>query len=572
MSLENYLIEKIVREAAPIIVGQNVGRIFETSSLEFALALRAENACLYISLLPARPGLFLTDRSFKALESGKPPGNFISLLRKYLVGATIADIIKQPWERRVLIKFSSFDAGGAPLQLTLLIDLMGRSANAHLFVGTAYLASLRDLKSDTPEITLSSINIIDRSDGLIAKELDRAKFEELLQKNSLTEIAQWLQGFSPTLTRELIKRAQTRDAFAALQTLLTSIEQPGQARIYAKQQLDQLRPGDIDARRDLMISYFPLEIAVDLIEHKFASINQAADRYFSLLARIEAFQQQRKGAHIKIKNEIVKLEKLLEKLAQESAEFDRAEEFRRQGELILANIGTLRRVGDALFLIDLYHPDQPEIEIFGDANLTPQQVAENLFRNYQRARRGRQAIAKRIQESMKELARKRRIAATIADAAMETDLAAAVAPLAPAIKPAHKQKPDQTPKTPGVSLRRYLSSDGYEILVGRSDASNDYLTFRIGKSTDIWLHAADYPGPHVLIRNPTRTAVPQKTLLEAAQLAAFFSKARGETTAAVRYSERKNVTRPKNAKPGLVLLTHFKTIMVSPKETGQRIL
>src|SRR5205085_5778466 len=105
-----------------------------------------------------------------------------------------------------------------------------------------------------------------------------------------------------------------------------------------------------------------------------------------------------------------------------------------------------------------------------------------------------------------------------------------------------------------------------------SDASNDELTFRIAKPSDIWLHAADYPGPHVVIRNPERRAVPQHTLFEAAQLAAFFSKARGETSAAVRYSERRNITRPKKGKPGLVLLTQFKTILVPPKEASQRML
>ena len=132
--------------------------------------------------------------------------------------------------------------------------------------------------------------------------------------------------------------------------------------------------------------------------------------------------------------------------------------------------------------------------------------------------------------------------------------------------------PGKARKTPIAGLRRYLSSEGYEILVGRSDSSNDQLTFRLAKPADIWFHTADYPGSHVLVRNPERKPVPHKTISEAAQLAAFFSKARNEKSAAVRYTERKNVSRPKNGRPGQALLTQFKTIMVAPQESGERLL
>lgn len=110
-----------------------------------------------------------------------------------------------------------------------------------------------------------------------------------------------------------------------------------------------------------------------------------------------------------------------------------------------------------------------------------------------------------------------------------------------------------------------MSSDGFEILVGKKAADNDYLTFRIARSLDLWMHAADYPGSHVVIRNPNRKEIPNRTLVEAAQLAAFYSSGSKQTKAAVNYTQKKFVNKPRRSAPGLVSLSSFKTLLVEPK-------
>ncbi|MDQ3712269.1 MAG: NFACT RNA binding domain-containing protein, partial [Acidobacteriota bacterium] len=109
------------------------------------------------------------------------------------------------------------------------------------------------------------------------------------------------------------------------------------------------------------------------------------------------------------------------------------------------------------------------------------------------------------------------------------------------------------------------SSEGFEILVGKGAKDNDYLTFRIAKASDLWFHAADYPGSHVVVKNPNRKEIPPKTLLEAAQIAAFFSHAKQQPKVAVHYTPKKFVNKPKGASAGLVSLASFKTILVEPK-------
>jgi predicted ribosome quality control (RQC) complex YloA/Tae2 family protein len=124
-------------------------------------------------------------------------------------------------------------------------------------------------------------------------------------------------------------------------------------------------------------------------------------------------------------------------------------------------------------------------------------------------------------------------------------------------------------KIPGT--RRYFSSDGYEILVGRTARDNDHLTFKIAKPNDLWLHAADYPGSHVIVRNSTRKDVPYRTLIEAAQLAAHFSQANKDPKVDIHYTPRKFVSKVKGSAPGLVRLLRFKTVIAAPREAGERV-
>ncbi len=123
---------------------------------------------------------------------------------------------------------------------------------------------------------------------------------------------------------------------------------------------------------------------------------------------------------------------------------------------------------------------------------------------------------------------------------------------------------------PGV--RRYRSSDGYEVLVGRAARDNDNLTFRVARPNDLWLHAGDYPGSHVIVRNSSRSEIPQRTVIEAAQLAAKFSQASNDSKVVIHYTRRKFLSKPKGSAPGLVRLSTFKTIAVEPAESIERIL
>ncbi|HVQ37102.1 MAG TPA: NFACT RNA binding domain-containing protein, partial [Pyrinomonadaceae bacterium] len=132
-------------------------------------------------------------------------------------------------------------------------------------------------------------------------------------------------------------------------------------------------------------------------------------------------------------------------------------------------------------------------------------------------------------------------------------------------------RPKEKASTAIPGMRRYRSSDGYEVIVGRSARDNDQLTFRVARPNDLWLHAGDYPGSHVIIRNSSRNEIPHRTIIEAAQLAAKFSQASSDSKVTIHYTPRKFLTKPKGSAPGLVRMSSFRSVTVEPGETMERL-
>jgi len=269
---------------------------------------------------------------------------------------------------------------------------------------------------------------------------------------------------------------------------------------------------------------------------------------------------------------VAKRRKLIENLRGDLARHGDAVKWKRYGDLILANIGNAQRVGDVIEVVDYFDASAPLIEIEGESNKPLSEIAESYFRRYVKARNGSRVIGERIIATEKEIeaasAKLSRIDAAL-EAGDEDFLMSLTAPKPKSAPVGRKKKIEAAFK----GARRFISSDGFEILVGKKAKDNDFLTFRVAKSLDTWLHAADYPGSHVIIRSPNRKEIPNQTLLEAAQLAAFYSDAREKPKAAVNYTQKKFVNKPKRSAPGLVSLASFKTILVEPKigtVTGER--
>lgn len=275
------------------------------------------------------------------------------------------------------------------------------------------------------------------------------------------------------------------------------------------------------------------------------------------LAQLASAQRRRLSAAI------AKGRKLIENLRGDLTRHGEADRWKRYGDLILANVNTAKRNGDTVVVTDYFDDLAPAIEIEGDANKPLSEIAEAYFRRYVKSRNAVRIVAGRIAAAEATIGSAEQSLRQI-DAAVEAgDIGFLLERSAPKKQPApagRKKKVEAAFK----GARRFVSSDGFEILVGKKSRDNDFLTFRIARSLDTWMHAADYPGSHVVIRTPNRKEIPNQTLLEAAQLAAFYSDARDVPKAAVNYTLKKFVNKPKRSAPGLVSLASFKTVLVEP--------
>lgn len=305
-----------------------------------------------------------------------------------------------------------------------------------------------------------------------------------------------------------------------------------------------------------------------------ASFSEAADRHYLALEAERAFDSLAGNLAAKLRKEVSKLKKLQANLRQDLVSHGNPEEHKRRGDLLLANLTTAKRAGSKVTLTDYYAEGAPAIEIEVDENATLQEVAAESFSRYTKAKRAVGEIGARLLGLDRELAvleeKRSKLDQAIAarDPAALAQFGEQKAKAQRSNKPAVGRK-KMPPTLPG--LRRYLSSDGYEVLVGRTARDNDQLTFKVARPNDLWLHAGDYPGSHVIVRNSQRVEIPQRTIIEAAQLAAKFSQANKDSKVAIHYTRRKFLTKPKSTAPGLVRLSNFKTITVEPGENLERV-
>ena len=294
------------------------------------------------------------------------------------------------------------------------------------------------------------------------------------------------------------------------------------------------------------------------------SLSEALDIFYLEKEVEKSFQDKAKSAQAKLKQEVSKREKLVKKLKQDLENHGDADKWKRFGDLILANLADAVSVDGKLLVVDYFDETTPTVEIEADENDSLTLTAEKFFKRYTKARNAKAEISKRLAISEDEIAdlneKHERLKSAVE--AKDEDV------LNEFVETKVEKSPTKLRERQAESFRgarRFTSSEGFEILVGKASKDNDFLTFRIAKSLDLWLHAADYPGSHVVVRNPGRQEIPNKTLLEAAQLAAFYSHAREQPKVAVHFTQKKFVNKPKGAALGLVSLSSFKTILVEPK-------
>ena len=286
---------------------------------------------------------------------------------------------------------------------------------------------------------------------------------------------------------------------------------------------------------------------------------------------------------VRVRSAAARLSRLGAALRREESEAAGDEGVRRQAEAILAGLRDARRDGRRLIVPDPYDRDGSPVVIAIDPSLSNQASAERLFRRAARMKRVQREVVRKKHGLEARRAALQALATRLAEVTREAELDDIERVLeekrstrrAPAGGPGRKVRPAGRPKDRRARrIRRYRLVGDWHVLVGGNGPDNDYLTFRLASSHDFWLHAADYPGAHVVVRNDRRRAeLPDRVLRRAAELAAYFSRAPRDLPVGVRWTQVKHVRKGRGLPAGAVLLPRFSTIVVrAAKPPGDRLL
>lgn len=293
------------------------------------------------------------------------------------------------------------------------------------------------------------------------------------------------------------------------------------------------------------------------------SANRESEIFFERLLRDRSLEALRARLRSLVKKTLVKTERRREALSVDLNAAGEAENYKKAGELLLANLLRLERGREQ---VELRGYDGEAVLVRLDPKRSPTRNAELYFKKYKKAKAGKEIITMRLKQAGDEAARLKAFLSGLEQASdsdaldrVQSELIAG-GYLTGEAKGKGKQR-----SQPAPAPFRKIECQGWDILVGKSAAGNDYLTTKIARPNDLWLHAEGMPGSHVLIKNPEAGEIPPAVFAKAASLAAFYSKGRAAGKVAVTYTPAGQVKKPKGAKPGLVTLRARKTVMAAPE-------
>ena len=540
MSFDGFFLHHMVEELRRELVNGRIQKINQPFEQELVLQIRSNRQShrLLLSAHPVFGRIQLTQTTF---ENPSQPSTFIMVLRKYLQGALIESIEQVENDRIVEITVSNKNEIGDHIQATLIIEIMGKHSNI-LLVDKSSHKILEVIKH--VGFSQNSYRTLLPGSTYIAPPSTEALNPFTIKDEKLFEILQTQETTAKNL--QSLFQGLGRDTANELENILIS-DKLSTFRNFFNQ---ETQPCLTET------SFSPVPFA-NHVGETFASLSDLLDTYYKDKAERDRVKQQASELIRRVENELQKNRHKLKKQEKELLATDNAEEFRQKGELLTTFLHQVPNDQEQVIL-DNYYTNQP-ITIALDKALTPNQNAQRYFKRYQKLKEAVKYLTDLIEETKTTILYLESVETVFNQAGLEEIAEIREELIQTGFIRRRQREKIQKRKKP----EQYLASDGKTIIyVGRNNLQNEELTFKMARKEELWFHAKDIPGSHVVISGNLDPSDEVKT--DAAELAAYFSQGRLSNLVQVDMIEVKKLNKPTGGKPGFVTYTGQKTLRVTP--------
>jgi predicted ribosome quality control (RQC) complex YloA/Tae2 family protein len=561
MSFDGLFTKMMTNEISSALISGRINKIYQPYKNEIIMLIRAngKNHKLLLSAHPSYARVQITNESY---DNPNEPPMFCMLLRKHLEGAIIENIYQIGLDRMICIEVKGRNELGDINYKKLMIEIMGRHSNIILidkekntildsikhvsYAVNSYRAILPgQLYVLPPQQEKLNPFQLEENDILRRLDFNAGKLDK--------QLVEQFAGLSPLLAREIVFRSGLANRLTLPKAFIELIQQISEQEIQPAITTNNSKE-----------SFYFLPLAHMKGKSKtFDYLSNVLDRFYFGKAERDRVKQQASDLERFIQNEKDKNEKKIEKLIQTLEDAKKAEEYQLFGELLTANMYAFQKGMKEIEVINYYEEDGTSVVIPLDPLKSPSDNAQRYFSKYQKAKNSIDKVKEQIRLAEDEFSyfdslQQQLMAASIRDIAEIREELVEEGYIRERQKKKNKHSNLGKPQ-----LESYQASDGTEILVGKNNKQNDYLTSKHAGRDEIWLHTKDIPGSHVVIRSKTPN---EQTIKEAAILAAYFSKARLSSSVPVDYTKVRYVKKPNGAKPGFVIYDNQQTIYVTPDE------
>ncbi len=576
MALDGTVVSNIINELKAKLLGGRIDKIYQPENDEIIISLRSLGKAykILITANASQPRLHLTEKN---KQNPPQPPLFCMVLRKYLTSGKIIDITQPEFERIINIHIESINELGDYSEKKLIVEIMGKHSNIILVdENGVILDAIKHIsheKSSVREVLPGKKYCSPPSGKINTMLLNEENFLLSVKNNPVKKLQNLIyesyNGISPFLACEICFRAGLDASDNVAETSPLNLKKLYESfkSIVEKIKNNNFSPEAIYSEKNKIIDFSAIEIKQynSYKKQKFASISDLLEFFYAEKDLIYRINQKSQDLKKVITNNIERCVKKKDIQIKTLKSVSDRDKLRLYGELITANIYAVPNGANSFTTQNFYDENLKDITIPLDPLLTPSENAQKYFKRYNKEKRTFSALQIQIKQNDEELEYLEGLLTSLQTSSDEQDIKEIRQELYEQgfIKKLKHQK-GKTKPVKSTPLH-YISSDGFNIYIGKNNHQNDELTLKFAKNNDIWLHTKKIPGSHVIIVTEGKN-VPEATLNEAALLAAFYSKGKNSTLVPVDYTLKKFVKKPSGAKPGMVIYETNKTAYITPSE------